>query len=58
MSNNIVYPQRLKEEIIGKGDRSYIRTAYLNAPPPPPITCTPTAVYFSINEPVKPPDVV
>ena len=36
MSNNIVYPQRLKEEIIGKGDRSYIRTAYLNAPPPPP----------------------
>ena len=56
----IVYPQRLKETIVGKGDLSYIRTAHHGAPPPPPttITCIPTAVYFSINEPVKPSDVV
>lgn len=56
----IVYPQRLRETLASKGDLSYIRTAYITAPPslPPPITCIPTAVYFSINEPVKPSDVV
>ena len=60
----IVYPTHLKETIASKGDLSYIRTARYGAPvppappPPPPITCIPTAVYFSINEPVKPSDVV
>ena len=61
----IVYPTHLKETIASKGDLSYIRTARYGAPvpptppqPQPPITCIPTAVYFSINEPVKPSDVV
>lgn len=32
----IIYPKRLKETIVGKGDLSYIRTAYISAPPSPP----------------------
>lgn len=40
----IIYPQRLKEVIVGKGDRSYIRTGSLfspPSPPPEPINCIP-----------------
>ena len=50
----IIYPQRLKETIVGKGNLSYIRTAHRGAPPPPPppITCTPSTRDF-INNPVN-----
>ena len=51
----IIYPQRLRETIVGKGDLSYIRTAHHGAPPPPPpppITCIPSKRNF-INSPVN-----
>lgn len=43
----IIYPQRLKETIVGKGDLSYIRTAHIGTPPPGPITCIPTNHNFT-----------
>ena len=49
----IIYPQRLKESVVGKGDLSYIRTSHHGAPPPPPpITCIPSKRDF-INNPVN-----
>ena len=47
MSTEIIYPQRLRETIVGKGELSYIRTPHYGAPPPappPPVSPPPPPV--------------
>lgn len=44
----IIYPQKLKETVVSKGDLSYIRTSHVGATPPPgPITCIPSNYIFT-----------